>query len=101
MNLILLRQILARLAATPATLTASQAAQDLKANYAPLARQVTDRIGLLEKDAAALDAEVAAEAARLVEAPQIDAWLNTTAGQAVRNTDYATMRAAWVAAGAP
>lgn len=57
---IIARQHLARVAATPATLTPAAAAADLRDNYMPLARQIADRLALLEKTAAQADADAAA-----------------------------------------
>lgn len=60
--LIVARQTLGRLAAAPVTLTVAQAAADLRDNYLPTARQINDKIALLEKTAAQVTAEEAAAA---------------------------------------
>lgn len=60
--LIIARQHLARVAATPATLTVAAAAADLRDNYLPTARAINDKMALLEKTAAQVATDEAAAA---------------------------------------
>jgi len=56
-GVLIARQHLERLAATPATLTVAQAAADIRQNYAPIARQIDDRLALIEKTQAQVSAD--------------------------------------------
>ena len=56
-DLIVQRQILGRLSATPITLTAAQAASDLRSSYGALARSIADDLRKVEKS----DAEIMAD----------------------------------------
>ena len=53
---IIARQHLERVAAVPATLTVAQAAADIRTAYVPTARGIADKLALLEKTQAQIDA---------------------------------------------
>ena len=105
-NTILNRQILAQLAAAP--LTVAAAATDIRANYAPAARSILDKLALLEKTAAQVTADEAAAAQLLTDSifysNDVNARITAGATRAVAvdaafNSDAdATRKARWTLA---
>ncbi len=66
-QVIIARQHLERVAATPATMTVAAAVADIRANYVPVAKPVLDKLTLLEKTAAQVTADEAAAALLLTD----------------------------------